>query len=296
MLPTDTWSALPSSPPSVNTPSPQDPTATWTPPAQQNPYPQEPAPQVDPLAPSSIPGWSPSPQPPQSSEPTPTFMPPQPSPLIPNTGTLASSINDKAGNSEPNLSPLDNPWGAPTQPPPIDGSQSQSPIQPSWMNASQNSEPNVNTGSPAPFPGESVPTDLSHLISGNSIQSTQPAPDTLVVPPVNLTPEVPTLPTENHKGMPGWLIGLGIALLVLVGGASAYFILGIGQPSKGTTSLPATVEVKTPTPIATPVPQPSSTPPAATGSANFGSLQGGDGNQGATSAASLLRQRQQQGR
>jgi hypothetical protein len=137
----------------------------------------------------------------------------------------------------------------------------------------------------------SAPPDLSHLISNNTPASAE----TLVVPSQtpNPTPDVPTVSAENHKGIPKWLIGVGVGLLVIVAGTSAYFILGIGQPSKTTTSVPAEVSkttVKTPPPIATPVPQP--TAPAATGSANFGELQG-SGTQQATSAADLLKQRQQ---
>ena len=204
--------------------------------------------------------------------------------------------------SESTLSPLDNPWGSPIQPPPIN--EPQTPTQPSWatttVNPPQPEEP-VNPAPPAP--SEAAPTDLSHLITNNNPEhppATQPAPETLVVPSnTGVAPEVPNIPTENHKGIPKWLIGLGIGLLILVGGASAYFILGIGQPPKTSTSLPATTapkvsEVKPPPPIPTPATQ--ATPqPSATGSANFGALQDGSAPQ-ATSAADLLRQRQQQRR
>ena len=80
-----------------------------------------------------------------------------------------------------------------------------------------------------------------------------------------------------------------MGLLIIVAGASAYFILGIGQQQQTTTSVPAQVTkttVKTPPPIATPVPQAT---PAATGSASFGELQGNPTQQ-ASSAGELLRQ------
>lgn len=255
-FPNPSWPASPSSQSSFD---------AWTPPVQSPPIPAS-----APLNPSSIPSWTPPvPQP----EPTPIQLEPA---------------------SSPSLSPLDNPWGAPIQPPTIDGSQNQiqsdqAPIQPSWMNTpspAPNPMSNENTNASAPIPSESVPTDLSHLISNNIPIPAQPTPETLVAPTAS-NPEIPTLPTQNHKGMPYWLIGTGIGLLLLVAGASAYFILGIGQPAKTTTSLPATIATPTPTPVTQPTSQ-----PVATGSANFGELQGSS-NQTATSAADLLRQRQQ---
>ena len=133
-------------------------------------------------------------------------------------------------------------------------------------------------------PPEAAPTDLSHLITNNNSQ-----PETLVVPPASSTPEVPTMPSENHKRVPRWLIGVGVGLLLAVVVATAYFILGIGQAPKSTSQPATTVsqnQIKPPLPIATPAP--TSEQPA-TGSASFGELQGG---QQATSAADLLRQRQ----
>lgn len=202
--------------------------------------------------------------PPSGAEPTPTFTPP--------------AANPAGGASEPSsaTSPLDNPWG--TTP--------ANPAQPSWMNTQTSGMP--------PSPTDAAPTDLSHLISNNQQEPASiPTAESLVVPTAGVTPEVPNLPTETHKGIPKWLIGLSVGLLIIVLGASAYFILGIGQPSKGTTSLPATTtpqtkQVKPPLPIATASAQPSST--TATGSANFGQI---GGTPSATSAADLIRQRQQ---
>ncbi|MBI4038702.1 hypothetical protein HY384_01970 [Candidatus Daviesbacteria bacterium] len=195
----------------------------------------------------------------------------------------------------PILSPLDNPWGAPTQPPTIDGSATtpaapqQPAIQPSWMNVG------ASTSATLPSTPDSTPTDLSHLITNNSLPETPIAPETLVVPPQTPTQEAPALPAEGHKGIPKWVIGLGIGLLIIVAGATAYFILGIGQPPKTTTSLPAETakatlpQVKPPAPITTPS-QPTP-PPDNSGSTNFGQLEGVG--QSATSAADLIKQRQQ---
>lgn len=273
--PISTWPSDPiqSSP----NPLPQDQPSAWAPPTQTVPQPQpQPTAELNP--------------PPSGAGPTPTFTPPPPATAP--SGTEPDGLSQQTGGSEPPLSPLDNPWGAPAQPPPIE--QPQPTTQPSWTNIpTENQTPNP----PPPTPLEAAPTDLSHLISNNQPeQATPPTSETLVVPSaVTPAPEVPTLPTENHKSIPKWLIGLGVGLLVLVGGASAYFILGIGQPSK-TTSLPAATApaentVKPPPPITTPTAQPSEQPVAASGSANFGELQGG-GSQQATSAAELLRQRQ----
>ncbi|MBU2052423.1 hypothetical protein KKH13_04440 [Patescibacteria group bacterium] len=113
---------------------------------------------------------------------------------------------------------------------------------------------------------------MSHLISNNPGQepSTQPSAETLVVPPVNNSQGEPPYQSTTHKGIPRWLIGLGVGLLVLVGGTSAYFILGIGQP-KTTTSVPAQVAPQT-TEVNPPPPLPIPTAQPATGSANFGNL------------------------
>ncbi len=226
--------------------------------------------------------------------------------------------NPPSQSNTPTISPLDNPWGVPSQPPPLDGSTEPSipPPTPSSLGDQPTFQPtSPPSWSPQPLSDqpmteqnvtqtEPAPTDLSHLINNNgsttpladqpmSAPSTNGGAETLVAPS-NGTPDVPTLPTEDHKGFPKWTIGVGIGLLIIVVGASAYFILGIGQP-KTTTSVPAETapvsqQVKPPAPIPTPVAQPT---PVATGSANFGQLQG-SGTQQATSAADLIRQRQQQ--
>lgn len=238
-------------------PPPPTPSPPTTPQPQPDPTPIQWGP-PDTLASQSLASspnpstWPSTPQVPTAPEPPSALEPIAPTPQPQDT-------------TSPPTSPLDNPWGAPLQPPPIDG-----PIAPQ---------------------SESTPTDLSHLI-GNDTISTEPQPatatsETLVVPSTNSAPEVPTLPTEgNHRGIPKWVIGLGVGLLIIVAGASAYFILGIGQPPK-TSSVPATEapkqEIKPPPPVSKPSPE-----SAATGSASFGEL---EGSKQATSAADLLRQR-----
>lgn len=241
---------------------PSDLNAPWTPPAELTPNPPA--------------AWT------APSEAIPPVFHPEPAPSAPQS----------------TASPLDNPWGAPSQPPPLDGSQT--PTQPSWMNTPLM----TNTDQSVPVaPVESAPTDLSHLISGNNnipAEGAAASVETLVAPSPAVNPVLPNVQTETHKGIPKWIFGLGAGLLILVIAASAYFILGIGQPAKSTTSLPATTQTartEPPVPAAIPTSQPAAAPQATTPaeSANFGELQGGNTQQ-ATSAADLLRQRQQQGR
>lgn len=241
---------------------------------------------------------------PQTPQPEPLPIPNTFTPPVQSTPPPAEPVTN--GFAQQNTSPLDNPWGTPLSSPDTSTSIPPSP-QPTWAPAPAN--PTVTTApentpmpsGPISTDSPSIPTDLSHLISNNNSsdngQNPAPSAETLVVPPQNSapSPDVPTVPTQKHKGIPKWLIGVGVGLLIMVAGASAYFILGIGQPSKTPTSLPAEVSkttVKTPPPIAKPTPQPTAAPAAASGSANFGQLQGSQ-TPPATSAADLLKQRQQ---
>jgi len=337
-VPQDSTSPL-SPPPQI---PPQDQTPSWTPPAPSTPStpaapplsnlpditsPANPSPSPWAETPVSTPPTSTPPlnpwvnntpatpiQPPIESGQSPLQTPdiPQPVPVNPDL-TWPNTFAQQTPTPQPpnppvNTSPLDNPWGAPVQPPPLEvQAQPATSPQPTWTPSPVNQNPatdpvetSISPSSgiePATIQPEPAPTDLSHLISGTQSEISQPPvsdPETLVVP--STTPDVPTLPAEGgSKGIPKWLIGLGIGLLIVVAGASAYFILGIGQPSKTTTSIPAVEQprqtVKAPAPIITPVPLPTQAP--ASGSANFGDFQSG---QPATSAADLIRQKQQQGR
>ncbi len=144
-------------------------------------------------------------------------------------------------------------------------------------------------------PSEPAPTDLSHLVDPNSQGVpvyTPPIsqPETLVAPPTSdNTSEVPNIPTEGSGGgIPKWVIGLGLGLLLAVVGASAYFILGIGKTPQPQ-STPATTTAP-PQQLTTP-PVNTRTSPSATGSAGFEEL-GTSPTPAATSAADLLKQRQ----
>lgn len=239
------------------------------------------------------------------------YQPPSSNPL--NQSSQYFDPNTLAANNFQTGSPLDNPFNAPIQPPAIDaGSQQQShktpnlptPQQPpAWSPppAQSNANPTSQDGNPA-TPPEQAPTDLSHLISNTNSSNAEPPitpqPETIVVPTTTSSLEVPTIPTENKGGIPKWVIGLGVGLLIIVAGASAYFILGVGQAPKNT-SMPATEAPSTnqqtnnPAPVATTNPEASSIPQAS-GSTNFGQLQGSGSAPQASSAADILKARQQQ--
>lgn len=200
-----------------------------------------------------------------------------------------------------------NPSWSPSSPLPTDQTPPSSPLQPlqqSEITSTPSSViPNPMEETKNAQPAEQPPTDLSHLITPDSSNgTTDPSslynpspsqPETLVSPPTaNLaTPVVPTFSDGGHKGIPKWVIGIMAGLLLTVAGASAYFILGIGQNNQQTTSIPA-VQTPRQTTTTPPAPSPAAQAPVATGSGNFGDLND-SANQQATSAADLLRQRQQ---
>ncbi len=299
-----------------------NPTPLQQPETSSNPWQAAPLSEPKPTI-NSTPTWTP-PQPPtqpdltntQPNSPAENTWNPFPQTPVNQSNSLATPNQVSSNLNEPNPQlnmsnhpPLANPWEIPattsptmgTIPQPVNtNSAPTAPGQSNWMNNTAGSSTSTISN-----PSENIPTDLSHLISSNNLQdsSQQPAPtpETLVVSQANtISPEIPTLPTEEHKGLPKWLIGVGIGLLVITAAASAYFILGIGQPAKTTTSIPAVTQnsqsaptVKNTPPIVTPLPQATSQP-SATGSANFGALGGSSQTLQATSAADLIRQRQQQ--
>ncbi len=151
---------------------------------------------------------------------------------------------------------------------------------------------------------EAAPTDLSQLTANTNGQNHEQ--NNVYTPPVANTDTLvvsgnasePTAITAEHKkSLP--LIAIIGALFVslIVAGASAYFILGIGQTPKQPAS-PAPVPAQTPEVQATPTPSPSDTQSVSEGSGDFGSLAGEPTDsevfQNATSAADLIKQRQAQ--
>lgn len=299
--PTTSESTLPNQSSSLPNPlpSPQpllDPASSaWTPPTPNPTYPPYSPPTSNPIdsTPLSTNGHFGTPSLPSESigSPIPSFAQAPDQSALPNSTTSPTSS-------------LDNPWNAPTPQPtwtpsPTLPNSPTSAAEPTHMESAL--PPTGGQAEPNHSLTESAPTDLSHLISNNASQDVGQNPaagsETLIIPQAanNVAAEIPTIPTENRKSIPKWLIGLGIGLLIIVAGASAYFILGVGQPTKNndSTSVPAQVSkttVKTPPPIATSGSESSN--PAATGSANFGQLQNNSTTPSATSAADLLKQRQ----
>ncbi len=237
---------------------------------------------------------APAPNPDEAINPMPSWPPLPPTPPIePSSIWRPVSQNNPPVQSQPESATWNPLPSTPSQPP-----------MPTFTTLPQ--EPTSElAGITTPMPDQtlsspSAPTDLSHLISGNNpvpeAASSQSIPETLIVPQANNSnPDIPTLPTDGHKGIPKWIIGVAIGLILVVAGASAYFILGIGQAPK-TASIPVTTtntltQTKTPQPIPTPITQPA-VQPVASGSANFGQLQGNNNSApAATSAADLIRQR-----
>ncbi len=141
--------------------------------------------------------------------------------------------------------------------------------------------PTAQDTQPIPPPAENAPTDLSHLIDPTmNVNSSPPAyapqvssqPETLVVP--SGEPDVSVASTETGSKVPVWIMAIGGILLLVVAGASAYFILGLGKTAP-VTSLPATVLVPPPppTPIATPALAPTVPESTSSGtSTSFGQL------------------------
>ena len=225
---------------------------------------------------------SPLPEPTMDSTQPPT---PQPDPaLAGNTSpfpqepvpTQSSGFDPSqlAPNPAETLTP--NPYTQPPQESLNTGGFSWSPTPPS-TDVSQN--PNF-----PPQSQEPAPTDLSQLAANGSQSVYTPPvtqPETLVVPPSDQV-ESP-LQNGGGGGIPKWVIGIGVGLLLAVVGASGYFILGIGQAPQQ--SIPATEEQTLTQP-----PQLQRSPSPASPSAGFGALQ----QEQATSAADLIRQRQEQ--
>lgn len=183
---------------------------------QQPTDPNNPTPPSEPVAPASM--WDPQPASPVTPPPAvdpqvpvPTFTPP----ILPDSS--ASSIP-----TTPNFGTSQNP-----NPTPVADLSS----VPSWVPVNENSMGNTP-------PPEAMPTDLSNLMGGNpSPAQAEPAQPSVVVPPSGS--EVNQVVTSGSKGFPKIILILGAVLILIAIGASAYFILGIGNSSNLPSSVPA---------------------------------------------------------
>lgn len=210
------------------------------------------------------------------SEPVPTFIPPA-TPLDSTTQTL--EVNPEA------------PLGQIPNTPVLDGT------------------------APLPSTPEPVPTDLSQLVSSDNTANSLSAspipvttPETLVSASSGGSETAQVVTNGSHKPPKWLLIAIGGGVLVLaLGGAVAYFVLGVGNSGTLPTSVPAEQTQRSNTSLSnSPSALIPTSPPtlpsqeqtgASSPSATFGNLDGSaisptPATQSGTSAAELLRQRQ----
>jgi len=245
---------------------------------------------IPPFAPSPTSSWPPSPiDPPLPTTPSESTSTPPAGGGEPIPSTFEPYSPSAVNPATTPTSPLDNPLGTPTDA-----------TTPNWS-PSLPTPASALPSEPPSSPFGQAPTDLSHLIdsqpTSNPTETTAPyttavtQPETLVVSPDENGSPTPNIPTQenDHKPFPKWIIGLGVALLIIVVGASGYLILGVGQTEPPSVSTPAVQQNQLTTP-----PSIAPTPtPAATESGSFGALDGATPTPQASSAADLIRQRQQ---
>ncbi len=294
----------------------------WSQTTDPNPIPNEPTPAntIDqssnwpPISPDTAalpanPDSFPSSIPPQTEPATPTFN--QAIAAQPDTGLGSFPSKTFPGTStDTPINPLDNPPTPSENPVPT--------FTPPQMETPSTALPindlnNLGEGMPAanlpPYlePTEPAPADLSQLTANAGIQPvevynpTVSAPETFVVPSEGSSnPQMPTTMTSgSHHRLPILAVMAAVVVILLVAGASAYFILGIGQSSLPTVQPPLTnTPTALPQPTLAPQPTPQASTSVQTGSSSFGTLNGTSATPAptkvASSAAEILRQRQQQ--
>ncbi len=260
-------------------------------PAASTPTPTWPLPQVqaEPIAAPTTPSWN---------IPTPPTPMPQPTPSVPDISQFQPVTPPAATTAEPTLpaympsTPVPDNTFTPV-PPPVDSPTAMAPSTvggpPPWASPAMDNAPTdlsqLIGNSPAPTM-ESTPSDMPATVSAADVVAQTASP----------VPQVVT--NEGGKGFPKWMIAAGLGIVLLVAGASAYFILGVGKSQDTTTSIPAEQQPLTTPPRTTnPSPQPTV---ESSSSATFGELQGSSPSAQATpsgqTAAEILKQRAAQGR
>lgn len=224
------------------------------------------------------------------TEGTPTWMPQDPT-----TQNQVTPVNLEPApdiTNSPSTMPEQTDMPIPAPNPPTDNTNPLANVPP-WA-ASMNAENSSQPASPpvgslsseqTPDQSEPAPTNLSNITASPAVgPANQPQtvqPETLVMPMPQDANQVDT--NGGSKGFPIWVLIVGILVVLAVGGASAYFILGIGQPKvEQVENIPAE--------IPTPIPLPTEAPISATPSGTVNPGAGGTGS--GSSAIDLLRRRQ----
>ncbi len=227
---------------------------------------------------------------------------------IPPTGAADQPFTPTSADQLPPAQPL--PTFTPEQP----ADQSNQPAS-SAISSTTPIIGSIDTTQTTPTPTaettEPAPTDLSQLTGNNSQPNSDvyspsvSAPESLVVPSsatAQPTPAAVSTTTATRHTLPLIAIIGAVIVILLVAGASAYFILGVGKTAQQpSTSLPIVQQQAplTKPPSQTPAPTLASQQ-AATGSAqgqgSFGNLNGDTNTpaatKGPTSAADLLKAKQ----
>ncbi|MDO8429633.1 MAG: hypothetical protein Q7S88_03315 [Candidatus Daviesbacteria bacterium] len=234
-----------------------------------------PTPMPDPVAPIGLPAELPVTNPPATPAPVADNLP---------AATPMTDLNSSVGAFAPPLaSPAPTfsyPQPSVTAVPPADSSTPgvlnlENPTPPS--EALDLSNPNVPVFATSSTSSDPVPTDLSHLIGGTTPPlSAEPAPvpaeASQVVQPTMVVGGTESTAASGSHSFPKKIVLGAIVILLLVTGASAYFILGVGQTEVAdeTTSVPAEQQLTVP-PSAV-IPTVPATPQAT--SSGFGAVSG----------------------
>lgn len=224
------------------------------PPSDQNSIfsPPPPSPPTPPMSPPPFPSSEPQ-SPVPSIPPAPVPLPEQPFPSVSNE--TPSPVDQTPVPPQPET----NTFGMPPAAAPT-------PFNP-FASSGTGSQPSE------PVASETVPTDLSNLVN-TSPEAVSYMPQAEA--PSVVLPQAPgggmdqAVPASGGKGFPKILIIIGGVILLIVIGASAYFILGIGKPAE---PLPVSNSIEQ-QPAAAPTAKLTPTPTVSTQSGSFSNLPG----------------------